>query len=48
MNWLLEQYESVPYLNYRLAVEESDKVAAFRDAHQIFTYDRLVGGRYSK
>ena len=48
MNWLLAQYEKVPVLNYRIPVVESEAVTAFRNTHQTFTYDRLVGERYSK
>ncbi len=48
MNWLLEQYKHTPYVNYRLIPEETERLTAFREAHQTLTYDRLVGKRYSK
>lgn len=48
MNWLLNQYDSIPYINNALLIPASEHNKAFRSAHQTLTYDRLVGKRYSQ
>lgn len=48
MNWLLDQHAKVPYYNVRMSMEETEAVAALKNAHRLLTYDRLIGKRHSK
>ncbi len=48
MNWLLSQYDAIPYINDRLAIPTTEKIIEFRNTQQILTYDRLVGNRFSQ
>lgn len=48
MNWLLEKRKGLPYYNLRLSIPKTEEITSFCNAHRLFTYDRLVGKRYSK
>ena len=48
MNMLLAEYQSIPYFNERLLMKQTEPVKAFRAAHEMLTYDRLIGNRFSQ
>lgn len=48
MNWLLEQYQTVPYYNPRLDIAETQAIKVLRQGQKLITYDRLVGEDYTQ
>ena len=46
MEYLSDFYDSIPFYNVRLGLDLSDDQTYFVNAHRIFTYDLLCGGKY--
>ena len=46
MEYLSDFYNSIPFYNVRLGLDLSDDQTYFVNAHRIFTYDLLCGGKY--
>ena len=46
MEYLSDFYDNIPFYNLRLGLDLTDKQAYFVNAHRIFTYDLLCGGKY--
>ena len=48
MNLLLDYFQRVPFHNIRLHMHENDDMRSLANAKRLITYDRLVGGNYSR
>ncbi len=47
MQLLADYYTRVPYYNIRLGLEQTPDIAALAHMHELISYDRLAGERYS-
>lgn len=46
MEYLSDFYDNIPFYNIRLGLDLSDEQTYFVNAHRVFTYDLLCGGKY--
>ena len=47
MELLADYYEKVPYYHVRLDVPETEDIKALKHMHELISYDRIMGERYS-
>ena len=47
MQLLADYYEKVPYYHVRLDVPETEDIKALKHMHELISYDRIMGERYS-